>query len=92
MDGLCNCTNHCEIGKGCGTLDGKCKKITIAVFQSGCIIITGAQNHDQIKKAYAFICDVLLKHQESVEKKILANPEVNIVRKKHMINKRNIVM
>jgi TATA-box binding protein (TBP) (component of TFIID and TFIIIB) len=32
------------------------KKVTIAVFQSGCIIITGAQTYQQIDEAYKFIC------------------------------------
>ena len=67
LDGICKCTGACH-GKGCGSADGQCKKITIAAFQSGCIIITGAQNYEQIDDAYTFICKVILKHRDDVEK------------------------
>jgi TATA-box binding protein (TBP) (component of TFIID and TFIIIB) len=42
-NGVCICNEDCYIGKGEGDGQSDCKKITIAVFQSGCIIITGAQ-------------------------------------------------
>ena len=42
-------------GKGNGNGDGDCKKVTIAVFKSGKIIITGGQNKDQIETSYRFI-------------------------------------
>lgn len=58
-DGVCRCRSQCSIGKNDGNGEGKCKKITIAVFQSGCIIITGAQTPFQIDETYAFICSVL---------------------------------
>ena len=53
-DGICNCYNICN-GKGCGCGDGDCKKVTIAVFKSGKVIITGGQNRDQIERSYNFI-------------------------------------
>ena len=65
--GICNCEMECN-GKGCGEGDGNCKKITIAVFQSGCIIITGAQSIEQIDTAYAFICNVIKNHIDELEK------------------------
>jgi TATA-box binding protein (TBP) (component of TFIID and TFIIIB) len=43
-------------------------RITIAVFQSGCIIITGAKSYQHIESAYTFICDVLSKHMEGIKK------------------------
>lgn len=90
-DGLCHCESTCYIGKGCGTLDGSCKKITIAVFQSGCVIITGAQSHCQIDEAYSFICNILHKHKESIEKMSIIPTEK--VQKKEiiMINKKKII-
>ena len=97
QDGVCHCSSPCEVGKGCGRGDGHCKKITIAVFQSGCVIITGAQSHDQINEAYAFIVRVLLDHQAIIEKQLQhmnATPESSdsvLVAKKHMINKKSIV-
>jgi TATA-box binding protein (TBP) (component of TFIID and TFIIIB) len=53
-DGICKCTKTCT-GKGTGTGDGMCKKITIATFQSGNVIITGARNTQQTEDAYEFI-------------------------------------
>ena len=52
--GRCYCTVQCN-GKGTGTGNGQCKKITISAFQSGSIIITGANNIEQIDIAYNFI-------------------------------------
>jgi TATA-box binding protein (TBP) (component of TFIID and TFIIIB) len=68
IDGVCNCHTHCSNGKYNGDGEGKCKKITIAVFQSGCIIITGAQTTEQIDEVYKFICNVLNTHFEYVKK------------------------
>ena len=56
-DGICNCKSECT-GKGDGNGDGKCKKITIATFQSGNVIITGARDFSQTKDAYNFINSV----------------------------------
>jgi TATA-box binding protein (TBP) (component of TFIID and TFIIIB) len=71
-DGKCHCTHKCNDvkgGNGCG--DSDCKKITIAVFQSGCIIITGSQTKHQIDECYLFINKVLSTHMDRIEKKII---------------------
>lgn len=65
--GICKCSKKCT-GKGNSLGNGQCKKITIAVFQSGCIIITGARSHIQVDAAYKYICDVLDSHMEEVKK------------------------
>lgn len=65
-DGICECS--CCDGKGTGSGEGNCKKITIAVFQSGCIIITGALTYEQIDDAYLFICDAIKTHRSEFEK------------------------
>lgn len=67
-DGVCGCRTECSVGKSDGNGENRCKKITIAVFQSGCIIITGAQTTEQIDEVYDFICDVLKTHIEYVKK------------------------
>lgn len=69
-EGTCICTTACS-GKGTGCGNGQCKKITIAVFQSGCIIITGAQSHEQINKAYDFTCEAIQKHMDVIKKEQL---------------------
>lgn len=59
--GVCKCKigKTCS-GKGRGTLnpDDTCRKITISIFQSGKIIITGAREKEQINDAYLFITNI----------------------------------
>ena len=52
-NGRCICEGVCN-GKGV-----ECKKITIAVFQSGCVIITGANCVEHIEAAYSFVCTMM---------------------------------
>lgn len=65
--GICRCARFCN-GQGDGTKLGACKKITIAAFQTGSIIITGARNQRQLNEAYEFMNDVLQKHREAIAK------------------------
>tara|TARA_B100000519_G_C14201380_1_gene418097 strand:- start:560 stop:1303 length:744 start_codon:yes stop_codon:yes gene_type:complete len=58
MCGICECENMCN-GKGNGCGDGDCKKVTIAVFKSGKVIITGGQNKEQITESYRFITNFI---------------------------------
>ena len=56
--GTCECNRLCN-GKGNGNGDGNCKKVTIAVFKSGKIIITGGSNKYQINESYRFITNFI---------------------------------
>ena len=56
--GICECETICN-GKGNGCGDGNCKKVTIAVFKSGKVIITGGQNQEQITESYRFITNFI---------------------------------
>ena len=67
-NGYCVCKDFCN-GKR-----ESCKKITIAVFQSGCVIITGANKIEHIEIAYAFITDILKDNLEQIERKKLILP------------------
>jgi TATA-box binding protein (TBP) (component of TFIID and TFIIIB) len=58
QDGKCLCVKKCK-GKGNGTGDGQCKKITISIFKSGSIIITGGRLVKQIDAAYSSINSIL---------------------------------
>lgn len=49
--GICLCKGKCK-GKGKGKGEGDCKKVTIAIFSSGSVIITGANNEQQIIDVY----------------------------------------
>ena len=64
--GKCYCSKMCN-GKGSGEGDGNCKTITIAIFQSGSIIITGARSLEQIYTAYNFINNIFEKHHDELE-------------------------
>jgi len=64
--GRCYCSKACS-GKGKGVGNGDCKVITIAAFQSGSIIITGANNIKQIDIAYQFITNLFNKHREQLQ-------------------------
>ena len=70
FSGICDCNRLCNgKGKGCG--DGDCKKVTIAVFKSGKVIITGGSNKSQINESYRFITNFIeskKKHFEMVKK------------------------
>lgn len=91
-DGVCKCTEKCQVGKGCGCGESECKKITIAIFQSGCVIITGGQNLVQVNEAYSFICRVIKDNYEDIYKKKLEIPSaIPKDAKKIMIKAANIV-
>jgi TATA-box binding protein (TBP) (component of TFIID and TFIIIB) len=57
-DGICRCRSICN-GKGSSNGDGECKRVTIAVFNEGKTIITGAKNRDQLYICKNFITDFI---------------------------------
>jgi len=63
--GICVCPTPCE-GDGGGYGIGQCKKITISPFRTGSIIITGAQQPEQLNDAYDFMNTVLRIHAADV--------------------------
>lgn len=63
--GICGCPKFCS-GQGDGEAIGSCKRITIAVFQTGSIIITGARTQAQLDEAYEFMNGVLQTHARDV--------------------------
>ncbi len=63
--GVCGCPTMCS-GQGNADGEGQCKRITISIFQTGNIIITGARNMDQINEAYEFINKVFDKHEKQI--------------------------
>lgn len=55
--GACGCTGvgPCS-GRGTGQGDGTgCRKVSMLIFQSGSVLITGAQSVDQVQSAYHFL-------------------------------------
>lgn len=67
--GICECSALCE-GKGVGCGDGQCKKVTVSLFESGNILITGANQFQQVDDAYKYICTILKEQQQRIQKKL----------------------
>jgi len=67
QNGVCKCTGKCN-GKGKGMGDNDCKKITISIFKSGSIIITGGRLVKQIEDAYSFINNILKENYKDIVK------------------------
>jgi TATA-box binding protein (TBP) (component of TFIID and TFIIIB) len=65
--GICLCSKRCR-GQGTGSGPGECKRITMSVFQTGKIIITGGRYLFQLEEAYDFLNTVLQTHAHSVLK------------------------
>jgi TATA-box binding protein (TBP) (component of TFIID and TFIIIB) len=63
--GICTCSKFCK-GQGNGSGEGECKRITMSIFRTGRIIITGARDMDQIYAAYNFLNDVFETHASNV--------------------------
>jgi TATA-box binding protein (TBP) (component of TFIID and TFIIIB) len=63
--GICQCENICK-GQGSGDGDGECKRITMSIFRTGRIIITGAREIKQIESAFNFLNNVFDKHHKAV--------------------------
>jgi len=64
-NGICCCTNFCK-GQGNGEGDGQCKRITISIFRTGRIIVTGARQIEQIHIAYDFLNRIFDKHHDEI--------------------------
>ena len=64
-DGKCYCSKKCK-GKGWGDGEGDCKKVTIAIFQSGNTGINGSRSLEQIRTAYNFINQIIKDYYEEI--------------------------
>ena len=69
--GICHCPKFCS-GQGDGTEISSCKRITIAVFQTGSIIITGARMKKQLDEAYDFMNNVIRMHSRDILKPLVS--------------------
>ena len=65
-NGICQCSVPCN-GKGCGKGNGCCKKITIVVFMSGEIMITGARSRNHLEICYHFISRFINQKRDIIE-------------------------
>lgn len=60
-------------GRGCGSGAGECKTVTILVFQSGKVILTGARKLIQVKEGYQFINSILNEHKHILDRHYISN-------------------
>ena len=63
--GICLCERRCK-GQGSGDGPGECKRITMSVFQTGKIIVTGGRYLYQLEEAYNFLNKVLQTHAHEI--------------------------
>jgi TATA-box binding protein (TBP) (component of TFIID and TFIIIB) len=68
LQGSCACAARCHAGKGDGHGTGKCKRVTLLVFQSGHVIATGARTVEQAGAARDFLLDLVVSNRDDVEK------------------------
>lgn len=66
-NGVCSCSMNC-FGKHSGYGDGNCKKVTIAIFESGSILITGGITIEQVDEAYNYICKIIKNNKNTIQK------------------------
>jgi len=80
QDGKCNCTIPCN-GKGDGNSNGECRKITVSVFQSGNIIITGKCCREELNYIYNYIVDILHKNSDELKQVSFTDESVKFKRR-----------
>ena len=67
-DGVCICKKKCKYTakKKCGNGENDCRRISIAVFSTGKILIAGAKNLDQLDATYNFIVKLLQSNYKEI--------------------------
>lgn len=71
--GICKCENKCEDKKKKDLDENSCKRITIAIFQSGKVIITGSNRMRQTKDAYNTINKIVIKNSSDIRRITIEN-------------------
>lgn len=66
--GVCKCEEKCEDKKTKDLDENSCKRITIAIFQSGKVIITGSNRMRQTKDAYNTINKIIYKNYQDIRR------------------------
>ena len=80
QDGKCNCTVPCN-GKGTGNSNGECRKITVSVFQSGNIIITGKCCREELYYIYNYMVELLHKNSDTLKQVSFTDEPVKFKRR-----------
>ena len=80
QDGKCLCNSPCN-GKGSGNGNGQCRKITVSVFQSGNIIITGKACRSEIYYIYNYIVELLHKNVDELKQMVFTDEPIKFKRR-----------
>ena len=80
QDGKCLCNVPCN-GKGTGNGNGQCRKITVSIFQSGNIIITGKACRAEIYYIYNYIVELLHKNVDELKQMVFTDEPVKFKRR-----------
>jgi len=85
-EGQCICNNLCD-GDGDGLEMGNCKRISVAIFQSGKVIIAGGcSDLKPIESAYRFINSIMKDIQSDIQKELINAPQNNrIIRNRRQV-------
>lgn len=70
FDGTCHCKEVHNSKRGCtgkGLEQNNCKGITVLVFQSGKVILTGSRDLKQVKIGHGFIKNLIERHVSELE-------------------------
>jgi len=65
QNGRCQCPEPCR-GKGDGDKRGFCRRVTVSIFRSGIVLITGSRNYQQLSDVYNFIRKIFTKHAGAI--------------------------
>lgn len=93
--GTCYCDDVYDIApctadsKGTGHGKGQCRCVTIAIFQTGKVIITGARSHDQLMDVYNYILNMLRTKMATIYRHTLG-PVTLPQRKRNKILSKNV--
>ena len=76
-NGICCCQKQCKYSakKKGGKGEGDCRRISLAVFSTGCILITGAQTNEQLNDAYTFIVNLLQENYGKIVQYIIKDQD-----------------
>lgn len=87
VHGIPACTP--DIKRTTGHGKGQCRCVTIAIFQTGKVIITGARSHEELMDVYTYILNILKTKMASIYRHTLV-PVVLPQRKRNKILNKNI--
>lgn len=72
-DGIChcydrdNCDSKCIAVRGSGNALRQCRPVTVSVYNSGSILITGTRNYHQLNEVFGFISRVCGENRHTIE-------------------------